>query len=123
MGRAKKKNWCFGFPEDSGWPGFSGTASLGAELRVRREEVSLYELPDASPIGLRSGPSAQAPLPIVFHKPAPRWNRRCLACGTSVVNIALRPWLRAASGRQPLESIGRRVGADGGPCTRRRDAL
>ena len=74
-----------------------------AELRVRREEVSLYELPDASPLAFdRANP--RAPLPIEFHG----WGAEVEVPGTGqrtvVVNIVVRPWLRAACGQQPLES-------------------
>ena len=74
-----------------------------AELRFRREEVSLYELPDASPMAFdRANP--RTPLPIEFHG----WGAEVEVPGkgqrTVVVNIVVRPWLRAACGRQPLES-------------------
>ena len=50
------------------------------------------------------GPSPQTPLPIEFHG----WGAEVEVPGTGqrtvVVNIVVRPWLRAACGRQPLES-------------------
>ena len=98
----RKSDWCFGF-SDSGWPTYREKFLPAAELRVRREEVSLYELPDASPLAFdRANP--QAPLSIEFHG----WGAEVEVPGTGqrtvVVNIVVRPWLRAACGRQPLES-------------------
>ena len=98
----RKSKWCFGF-SDSGWPSFQKKFLPTAELRVRREEVSLYELPDASPLAFDRA-SPRTPLPIDFHG----WGAEVEVPGagqrTVVVNIMVRPWLRAACGRQPLKS-------------------
>jgi hypothetical protein len=97
-----KSNWCFGF-SDSGGPATWDQSLPAAELRVRREEVNLYEVPDASPLAFdRANP--QAPLPIEFHG----WGAAVEVPGTGqrtvVVNLLVRPWLRAACDRQPLET-------------------
>jgi len=88
---------------DSGWPRRREDLLSAAKLRVWRDEVSLYELPDASPMAFDRA-NARAALPIEFHG----WGAEVEAPGegrrTIVVNIAERPWLRAACGRQPLES-------------------
>lgn len=98
----RKSNWCFDVA-DSGWPSDLKKSLPAAELRVRREEVSLYELPDASPMAFaRVAP--RTPLSIQFHG----WGAEVEVPGTGrrtvVVNIVVRPWLRAACGQQPLES-------------------
>jgi hypothetical protein len=97
-----KSDWCFGF-SDSAWPNLREKSFPAAELRFRNREVSLYEFPDASPLAFdRATP--RAPLPIEFHG----WGAEVQVPGrgqrTAVVNIAVRPWLRAACGGQPLES-------------------
>jgi len=88
---------------DSGWPEHHRELLSAAKLQVSREEVSLYELPDASPMAFDRA-NSRAPLPIEFHG----WGAEVATPGdgkrTIVVNIAARPWLRAACGRQPLES-------------------
>ena len=103
-----KCNWCFGF-SDSSWPNYQEACLPTAQLRVQREEVSLYEISEASPLAFdRANPST--PLPIEFHG----WGSAVQVPGnevsgngprTVVVNIAMRPWLRAASGGQPLEVL------------------
>ncbi len=98
----RKSNWCCGF-SDSAWPNYQAKFLPAAELRVRREEVSLYELPDADPMAFdRANP--KTPLPLEFHG----WGAEVEVPGkgprTIVVNIVVRPWLQAASGSQRLES-------------------
>lgn len=98
---ACQSDWCLGF-SDSSWPRYQEASLPAAKLRVRREEVSLYELPDANPMAFdRAAP--QAPLPIEFHG----WGTAVEVPGqgqrTVVVNMVVRPWLRAACGKQPLE--------------------
>ena len=97
----RKNNWCFGF-SDSGWPTYREKFLPAAELRFCREEVCLYELPDASPMAFaRANPLV--PLAIEFHG----WGAEVQATGAGsrsvVVNIVVRPWLRAASGQVPLD--------------------
>ena len=97
-----KRYWCFDF-SDTDWPAFREKSLPVAKLLLRREEVSLYEIPDASPMAFaRSNP--RAPLEIEFHG----WGAEVKVPGTGqrnvVVNIVVRPWLRAASGQQSLES-------------------
>ena len=101
----------------SGWP---FTAAIGrfatlpcpticsrclrtAKLCYHSAELDLYELPDVSPMAFdRAAP--QRPLPIRFHG----WGGEVQTPGkgvrTVVVNVAARPWLRAASGGQSLAS-------------------
>ena len=97
----RKSKWCFGF-SDSKWTDYQKEYLPAAELRVRREEVSLYELPDASPMAFDRA-SPRAPLAVAFHG----WGAEVEAPGqgerTVVVNLAARPWLRAACGQQALE--------------------
>ncbi len=97
-----KSKWCFEF-SDSAWPSYREKFFPAAELRVHREEVSLYELPQPSPLAFdRANP--QTPLPIEFHG----WGAEVEAPGkgprTVVVNIVVRPRLRAACEQQSLES-------------------
>ncbi len=99
---ATNSDWCFDF-SDSSWPSYRQKNLPAAELRFQREEVSLYELPDASPMAFdRAEP--RRPLSIDFHG----WGAEVQAPGNGprkiVVNLADRPWLRAACGGQPLES-------------------
>jgi hypothetical protein len=97
----RKSNWCFEF-SDSGWSNFQEKFLPAAKLRFRCEEVSLYELPDASPMAFdRADP--RLPLPIEFHGCGGDVQVPGAGQRTAVVNIAVRPWLRAACGRQPLE--------------------
>ncbi len=93
-------DWCFDF-SDTDWPRYQKKFLPAARLRVCREEVSLYELPDASPLAFdRARP--RTPLPIEFHG----WGAEVASPGQGprsvVVNFAMRPWLRAACARQPL---------------------
>ncbi len=74
-----------------------------AKLCYHSAELDLYELPDVSPMAFdRAAP--QRPLPIRFHG----WGGEVQTPGkgvrTVVVNVAARPWLRAASGGQSLAS-------------------
>jgi hypothetical protein len=98
----RKDNWCFGF-SDTGWPSNREKFLPGAVLRVHLDEVSLYELPDASPLAFDAA-KPQTPLEIAFHG----WGAEVEAPGTGsrtvVVNLAVRPWLRAACGAQLLKS-------------------
>ena len=97
-----KSKWSPGF-SDSTWPDFRAKSLPAAKLRFRREEVSLYELPDPCPLAFdRAAP--QVPLPIEFHG----WGAEVQTPGkgprTVVVNLAARPWLRAACGQGRLAS-------------------
>jgi hypothetical protein len=99
---AIKSDWCSDF-SDSSWSAYQKASLPAAKLRVHRPEVSLYELPDANPMAFdRANP--RTPLSIEFHG----WGAEVQASGTGlrnvVVNIAQRPWLRAASEKQPLAS-------------------
>ena len=114
-----KNNWCFDF-SDSDWPAYREKFLPAAKLRVRREEVSLYELPDASPLAFDSGESASAAADRVSWLGAevevPGTGQRSV-----VVNIVVRPWLRAAMRTAAAGILGRRVGTHGGPRARRRN--
>ena len=97
-----QSNWCCGF-SDSAWPNYQAKFLPAAELRVRREEVSLYELPDADPMAFdRANP--KTPLPLEFHG----WGAEVEIPGkgprTIVVNIVVRPVAPGGSGSQRLES-------------------
>ncbi|MGO9108224.1 MAG: hypothetical protein ACLP9L_03230 [Thermoguttaceae bacterium] len=99
---ARKSTWCFGF-SDSGWHDYREKFLPAAKLRAQREEVSLYEIPEASPMAFdRARP--RAPLSIEFHG----WGAEVEVPGsgqrTVVVNLVVRPWLKAACGEQRLES-------------------
>jgi hypothetical protein len=95
-------DWCFGF-SDASWPSFREKSLPAARLCVLRDEVSLYELPNACPMAFAEA-NPQTPLPIEFHG----WGAAVDVPGNGprsvVVNLVVRPWLRAASGTQPLES-------------------
>jgi hypothetical protein len=96
-----KSDWCFGFT-DSLWSVYRLKSMPAAELRVRREEVSLYELPDASPMAFDCV-SPRVPLAIRFHG----WGAEVELLGkgprTVVANLMMRPWMRAACQGQPLK--------------------
>jgi hypothetical protein len=90
---------------ESAWPDYQKRFLPAAKLCVHREEVSLYELPDPAPMAFDRA-SPQAPLGIEFHGWGAEVNVPGTGQRTVVVNIAERPWLRAASGTQLLESSG-----------------
>ena len=75
----RKSEWCFGF-SDSGWPSYREKFLPAAELRFRREEVSLYELPDASP-WLLTGRVRGRRCRSSFMAGAPRWKCPARASG------------------------------------------
>ena len=116
----RKSDWCFEF-SDSGWPRYREKSLPAAKLRVRREEVSLYELPDASPMAFdRANP--RAPLPIEFHG----WGAAVEVPGTGPADRRgeHRGSAVAAGGVRTAAAgiLGRRVGTHGGPRARRRNA-
>ncbi len=97
-----KSDWCFGF-SDSDWPAFREKSLPVANCESAARKSACMRLPDASPMAFdRANP--RAPLAIEFHG----WGAEVEVPGTGqrtvVVNIVVRPWLRAASGQQPLES-------------------
>jgi hypothetical protein len=97
----RDNDWCYEF-SDTAWPQFRQQSLPAAELRFRNEEVSLYELPDASPLAFdRAHP--RSPLPIRLSGSGAEVEAPGNGPRTVVVNLAMRPWLRAASGSQPLE--------------------
>ncbi len=98
----RKSKWGFGF-SDPDWPEFQKKFLPAAQLRFRCQEVSLYELPDASPMAFEMA-NPQTPIPIEFHGWGAEVNVHGSGPRTVVVNIVDRPWLRAACGKQPLES-------------------
>ena len=94
-------DWCYGF-SDADWPRYQKQCLPAARLCVCCKEVSLYELPGASPLAFDRA-SPQAPLSIEFHG----WGADVESPGQGprsvVVNFVMRPWLRAVCGGQPLE--------------------
>jgi hypothetical protein len=89
----RKKDWCFDFMEE-GPPSGEERVMAAAQLRLDRDDVRLYEL---------SGPCNMAfdklkpeiALPIKFHG----WGAEVESPGggerTIIVNMAMRPWVRA----------------------------
>ena len=96
----QKSYWPFCDPAP---PDYLRPLLRAAELRYRSPEVDLYELSDVSPMAFdRAAP--QVPLAIGIHG----WGGEVQTPGkgdrTVVVNIAMRPWLRAAGGGRLLAS-------------------
>jgi hypothetical protein len=96
----RKKDWCFDFM-DEGTPSAEERVMSTAELRVNREEVRLYELSDASPMAFDETKPGQ-PLPICFRG----WGAEVESPGdgqrTVVVNMAMRPWVKARADGKDL---------------------
>ena len=91
-----KNDWCFEFMQ-KGPPCNEERVLSAAQLRVARDELSLYELPGASPLAFdRAKPDVS--LPIRFRGwgaevDAPRGGPHAV-----VVNMVMRPWVRASAG-------------------------
>lgn len=96
----RKSDWCFDYGEDEV---ASSPKQLvqAARLRVQRDELRLYELSGASHLAFdRGNPSVS--LPIRFRG----WGAVVESPGagerTVVVNVAMRPWVKAAAGGRLL---------------------
>jgi hypothetical protein len=96
------RDWCFDF-SDTTWSEYHKQSLPAAELRYRRAEVSLYELPDASPLAFDLAHPRKG-LPIRFDGSGAHVEIAGGGPRTVVVNLAARPWLRASSDNRPLES-------------------
>ena len=96
----RKSDWCFDYRDDGTADGPERVVQA-AQLRVQRDELRLYELSGVSHIAFdRSNPVV--PLPIRFRG----WGAEVESPGegerTVVVNMAMRPWVRAAANGQLL---------------------
>jgi hypothetical protein len=94
-------DWCYDF-SDTAWPQYRQQFLPAAELCYECAEVSLYEIPDVSPLAYdRANP--RSPLPMTFSGGGAEVQIPGSGQRTVVVNLATRPWLRAACGKRPLE--------------------
>ena len=96
----RKKDWCFDFMEE-GPPSGEERVMSAAQLIVQRDDARLYELGGASQMAFDTR-KPEFPLPIRFHG----WGAEVETPGsgerTIVVNVAMRPWVRAVADGKAL---------------------
>jgi hypothetical protein len=97
-------DWCIGYMHDPSADNRNAEALLpAARLCVQRDELRLYELSGACPLAFdRANPAVS--LPIRFRG----WGAEVESPGgkrTIVVNMAMRPWVRAAAGSELLPTV------------------
>ncbi len=91
----RKNDWCFDYMDDGATSAVERLLPA-ARVRVQREEVCLYELPETSPMAFdRSEPGIS--LPVRFHGWGAAVDAPSGAKRTIIVNMAMRPWVRAAA--------------------------
>ena len=101
--QVRKKDWCFDFM-DEGPPSGEERVMSASKLIVQRDDARLYELGGASPMAFDTV-KPDLSLPIHFHG----WGAEVESPGgrekTVVVNVAMRPWVRAAADGMPLPAL------------------
>jgi hypothetical protein len=104
----RKKDWCFDFMDEDSPSGEQRVISK-SQLRVDRDDVRLYELSGASPLAFNKAKPDQ-PLSIRFCG----WGAEVNATGegerTVVVNMAMRPWVKAVAGGEDLQTAADAIG-------------
>ena len=93
--QVRKKDWCFDFM-DEGPPSGEERVIAAAELCVDREDVRLYALNGASSLAFDKA-KPDIPLPIRFRGWGAAVDSPGRGVRTIVVNVAMRPWVRAAA--------------------------
>jgi hypothetical protein len=93
--QVRKKDWCFDFV-DEGPPSGEERVMSVAQLRAQRDEVRLFELSGASQMAFDTT-KPDLPLPIRFRGWGAEVESPDDGERTIVVNMAMRPWVRAVA--------------------------
>ncbi len=100
--QVRKKDWCFDFMEEGPTSGEERVMSA-SKLIVQRDDARLYELTGASSMAFDTA-KPDLPLPIRFHG----WGAEVESPGDGekkiVVNLAMRPWVRATADGKTLHT-------------------